>query len=464
MNQSKSTILIFIVIFLFSAFLYLPSLNYYFFQDDWFVLNWIRTKDWISFFSFRTDIIYWRPISMPIFFKIGYILFNLKPFGYHLIIFIFHLLNIILVYLLFRTLKISKALSLLVSFLFATAAFQFVSLSWLSTSSYVIGPAFILSTMIAFLNKKFIWAFLFFCLGLASTELILSVIPILFVISKVKIGKSVKNLFPYIILAIIYLIIRFFIFPLPKSGQYELKFTAQILTNFFWYFVWIFNVPEKMATILFFSNLKASLAAIIQFFQYLIFPLMLITAFFILISRSKIKKTVIIKGLIWFVVGILPVIFLPHHVYPMYLVVSSLGIFYILAKSLEKFKNYTFIIFAFSIAWFFSAYKTLSFTQVNHWIRNEQAISKAYTIYVKDKIKNPKSETGFLFKPADLSFSVKNNFTIKDKKEIFQSLNDQSSLQVIYNDSSIRSFYANHLEPIIIPSDINVLEISPSLK
>src|SRR3989344_7144783 len=76
------------LIFAFSLFLFYPSLNYYFFQDDWFVLNWVRTGNLLSFFEFRTDIIYWRPISMPIFFWIGEKIFGLNPLGFHLLSFI----------------------------------------------------------------------------------------------------------------------------------------------------------------------------------------------------------------------------------------------------------------------------------------------------------------------------------------------------------------------------------------
>ena len=70
--------LAFLGIFAASFYLYYPSLSYYFFQDDWFVLNWVRTDDFWSFFKFRTDIIYWRPLTMPIFFKIGQVFFDLN--------------------------------------------------------------------------------------------------------------------------------------------------------------------------------------------------------------------------------------------------------------------------------------------------------------------------------------------------------------------------------------------------
>jgi hypothetical protein len=146
----------------------------------------------------------------------------------------------------------------------------------------------------------------------------------------------------------------------------------------------------------------------------------------------------------------------------MYLVVSSLGIFYILAKSLEQFKNYSFIIFAFSIAWFFSAYKTLSFTQVNHWIVNEQAISRSYVKFFKEIAPNPPTGSIFLFRPADLSFSQKNKFVLVETEDnIRQSLNDQDAPQAIYNDSNLKSIYAKAQDKPILPSNHQIFEIIP---
>src|SRR3989338_10640602 len=88
--KKYQTFFVFFLIFGLSLFLFYPSLNYYFFQDDWFVLNWVKTGDFLSFFKFRVDTIYWRPLSMQLFFWIGKSIFGLNPIGYHLISFTIH--------------------------------------------------------------------------------------------------------------------------------------------------------------------------------------------------------------------------------------------------------------------------------------------------------------------------------------------------------------------------------------
>lgn len=450
------------LIFAFSLFLFHPSLSYYFFQDDWFVLNWARTGDVASFFKFRTDIIYWRPLSMPIFFAISKWFFGLSPFGFHTMAFLFHFINIGLVYILFRTLRISKRMSLISSFLYATASFHFIPLSWLSTTSYIIGPTFIFLTLIFFLREKAILSLIFFLLGLASTELTLVAIPIILILDR-KIATKFRQLSPFILFALIYLLLRLLIFPLPASGQYQINIGPQILTNLFWYFVWTFNIPEKISTIFFFSTLKQSIITNLQFIKYLILPTVLIVTFLTAMFTSKVNVKKIIIGFLWFIFGISPVLFLPKHIFPMYLTVGALGLFYLFTLSLEKLqiKNNIFFLL-FCTVWFISSCLTLSFTKETHWIVNEQAISKAYIGYILDAVKKPPQNSFFMIKPADIDYSQKHDFTLVETEEnIKQSLNNQDALQVIYNDSSLKSIYTTHQKQPTLPLDVKIFEISP---
>ena len=51
---------------------------------------------------------------------------------------------------------------------------------------------------------------------------------------------------------------------------------------------------------------------------------------------SKVNVKIIIIGTLWFGFGLLPVIFLPQHAFSMYVVISSVGIFYLFARALDK--------------------------------------------------------------------------------------------------------------------------------
>ena len=462
--------LIFALIFALSLFLFYPSLNYYFFQDDWFVLNWVRTGDLASFFKFRTDIIYWRPLSMPIFFAIGKLFFGLNPLGFHIISFITFCLLIIAIYYLFKSIIVDRKLALLASFMYGIWPIHFISLSWLASTSYILGSLFqVLSFLffIEFIKEKkpsfYFASFIMFLTGLASSELTL-VLPVIFLSWGFFLTKEnhLKKILPFLFVVFAYLFLRFVLFPIPAKGDYKFYFDKQIINNFLWYLGWAFGLPERFKSLVFFSSPRQSIDAIIHFWQITI-PFILLVFLIAKFIFTKLRKNLqyYFFGSAWIILGLSPVIFLVNHSYPVYLSFAGLGFIYLILISIGSSKNKSLLILV--ILWISISYSNLQFTRATHWIENEQAISKAYTTYTKNRIANPKPGTGFLLKPADLSFSRKNGFTLKDKKDIFQSLNNQSSLQVVYNDSTIRSFYANHLEPITIPANINVFEINPSL-
>lgn len=444
-----------------AVFLFYPSFAYYFFQDDWFVLNWVQNSNWLSLANLRDDIIYWRPISMPIFFKTAYLAFGLAPFFFHLITFIFHLVNSALIYFLFRELKFTKFIAAFIAFLYATASFHFIPLSWLSTTSYVIGTTFILSALIFFLKNKLAISFILFLLGLASSELTLTVIPIAFLLSQ-KTKKAILTLIPFVIMALAYLAIRFFVIPLPQHGEYELTFAPKIATNLFWYFAAAFNMPEAISTVFYFSNISGSWAKVSEFWKYFTLPVALITSFLILILKAKIGLKPLATAAGIFLAGLSPVIFLPFHFYPMYIVVASLGIFYAVAYTISRLKFWqTQTVIAYTVIWLISSFLTLTFTRTNHWITNLESISKAYSNYTKNIVKDPPENSSFLFRYPTIEFSQKHNLTIvKNEQNIRQALNDQDATQVIYKDKSLKSFYETDSQTPQIKND-NLYEILP---
>lgn len=458
--MTKGKIFIFFSIFSLTFFLFYKSLNYYFFQDDWFVLNWVINGNLSSFFAFRTDIIYYRPLSMPLFFKFNYELFRLSPVPYHAFAFLIHFLNVFLVYTLFRLLKISSKTSILICFLYATASFHFVPLSWLSTTSYVLGPTFILLTMIFFLKKKLPIFVMFFILGLLTSELTFTVIPILFILKPSK--NTLKSLIAPIAITTIYIFIRMFVFPIPSRGEYSFMASLKTINNLIWYFLWTFNIPEKMNTIIFFATPKSSIAAAAEFAKYLILPIITLSLFSVLILISKTSLKIIAKGLLWFLAGLSPVILLPEHAFSMYLVIASIGLFYIFAISLDKIKNLNnILLIATATIWLGSSFLTISFTRQNHWAVNEQSISKAYINEAIRKNNNPPENAIFIFKPATVQFSKENNFVlVETEKNIYQSLNNQDAIQVVFKNNTLKSVFTNNSHDIEV-SGKEIIDISP---
>lgn len=453
---------IFPLILICSLILFAPSFNYYFFQDDWFVLNWVRTQNFWSFFDLRTDIIYWRPLTMPVFFALGNFLFGLNPLGYHFVVFIFHLINSILIYELFKNLKISDNFSKFAAFIYATSAFHFIGLSWISTASYIIGPTFILSTILFFLKRKLKTSLAFFLLSLASSEFSLVIIPLLLLLVP-KTKKTIIKLLPFLAFTAFYLVLRFIIFPIPANGQYEIGLSLKIITNVFWYFAWTFNVAEKFSSIFFISNSHAYPGLFFSFAKYLALPTILIAAFLVALVFSKVKISKLIFSTLWFLIGILPVIFVPLHIYPIYLAIASIGPIFAFTLALEKFsqKNYLLPILIGTI-WFLSSLATLAFTRQNHWIANEQAISNSYINFTQKINPNPGKNSVFVFRPATLDFAKRNNFTLVETEDnVKQALNNQDAIKVVFGGKALRSIYLNWQQNINVDPSSQLTEIAP---
>lgn len=433
---------VFPLIFLSSFAIFFQSLNYYFFQDDWFVLNWVNSANPLSLFAFRSDIIYWRPLTMPVFFALGKAFFNLNPLGYHLIAFLFHFINILLVYLLLKELKVKNNYAKLGSFLYATSVIHFIGLSWVSTTSYVIGPTLIFNSILLLLKEKLKSSFAFFLLALASTELAVLTIPLALISKGVKI-ENLKKLTPFISIIALYLVLRFLIFPIPAKGQYQILINLNVIVNLIWYLAWSFNFAEKFSTIFFISNFKQFPSLLSQFFPQLILPSLLLFSFFSSLFFLKIEKRKILLSLCWFLTGILPVLFIPYHTYPIYLVISLVGLIYLLVSILEMFDaKRKILIPAISILWFFSSYLTTNFTRSNHWITNEQSISKAYATYALQQIKNPPENSVFVFRPANDNYSKANDFVLVETEEnLKQAFNDQDAIRVLYGNQTLKSVF-----------------------
>ena len=449
----KLTLLTFLLIFAVSFLLFYPSLNYYFFQDDWFVLNWVRTGNLLSFFEFRTDIIYWRPLSMPLFFWLGRSLFDLNPRGFHTMALLFHFVNILLIgHLSFLIFKNKKA-KLITMALYATASFHFMSLSWLSLTWNTIGFMFFILSLILYLNFKktrsiynAIGTLALFLFALASNEFAIlftaAVLTLDFIFNERFNFSYFKNhliLILSIFITAIYLVLRIFISPIPSQGEYSIATDQRMLKNLLWYILWLFNLPEELKYQIVLSKLQIThifWKAAKDFFPYILILLLinLLIIFRILTSimSKKIFKLAIAAFLL-LVIGLVPVLILPSHSFPYYLTISSFMVFIFLGHAFSLFmakskeKNAAILTSLVVVTWITSSWITISLNRKIHWITAEQNLSREYVDLTKDK---------YPLLPFNLAIEISDS-----NKQIIQSLMDQNAFQVIYNSDEVKTFY-----------------------
>jgi len=453
---------------LLSVIIFSASLHFYFFQDDWFVLNWVESQNFLSFFNFRTDIIYWRPLSMPILFFMAHKLFSLNAFAFHLVSFGLFSILTLTIYKLTMAIFNDKKIALISAMLYATSPIHFISLSWFSTTSYIVGPIFEALSIISFIsfskNKNisfYALSILFFLLGIASSEFAL-VLPFVIITYCFFYGKKInyKLFLPFFTVNIAYLILRFIIFPIPAKGDYALSLDLAQVNNFVWYLIWSLGIPERFKVLIFPGLPDQSIKILTQFWQITApFALFVFLAFFNISKLFKNTK-LLFFSLVWFCVNLLPVIFLSNHSYPVYLSFAGLGIIFVLANLIGRYK-YPYLIFA-VLLWLIVSFESVRFTGNSHWIANEQAMSKAYVDYAVKLVKDPPSNSIFIFKPANLAFSKTHNFLIVEGEDTLKlSLSDQSAMQVIYKDQSIKSLYPVDQQTAKDNKNEHFFEISP---
>lgn len=445
---------IFISLFLFNSvfvlFLYRNSFSSYFFQDDWFTLKISSAGnigDFLNFFIPRTDIIYYRPLGMQVYFFILQALFGLKAFPFHLTAFITHMVNSMLIFLIACHLTKNKVQSALISILYATSAVHFTPFYWASTYPFILGPGLVFLSFYFFLmykevrkSKWLVLSSISYILGIFTNEMSV-VFPVLVFLYAVFFSpKKIKSTALFFIISLLFAV-RFVFFHAPTVGTYAFAINKTILNNLVGFAMWTFNWPEDMKAQMV-SLGRFNPVFISEFYSYYMrFMITLgILAFsffgipFIYMAVKKTKKGSISKiiffGILWYIVGLLPILFFPDHTFSYYLPISLFG-FLLLSTSFlftgVKSAKLTAILSLVTLsAWIISSEASVDFNQKIHWAprRAKRSEELVQTIGEK-KRQEPDKEFFYIFPSSE------------DKL----SLNNQDGLQVYFKDLNIRTFY-----------------------
>lgn len=162
-------------------------------------LRWMGGGSWV----------HWYPLTW-ISFALDYAVWGLRPFGYHLTNVLLHALNAALVFVLFdRLLKRSSVVAAFGALLFALHPLRVESVAWATERSDVLCAAFILATVIAWIERRDGAALIFHALGLAAKgvgmtiPLILAVLDLLGVSGRPWPGtrRAFMRLAPFFVLS-----------------------------------------------------------------------------------------------------------------------------------------------------------------------------------------------------------------------------------------------------------------------
>lgn len=457
-----------VFVFLVSFILFFPSFSIFFTHDDFFHLLLAKAEnpvDLINFFNIsQRPLGYgsYRPITTQLFYFLGRYVFNLNPFWMHILAFSFFLALLILIYIFSKLITGKIRVSKIAVFLYATSSIHFMSLYFLGAFQEIGAAFFVLLSVILYLlsetfkSKRYILSLIFFILALTSKETGV-ITPFLIFISGIYLKMSNKYSFKFsgikeilfsevrrsiahFLILFIYMYFRIFHYGFVSGDSYIWDFSSRFINTLFWYALWSFNIPEMLQDFIGPGlNINQNL---FKFWSGEIIPILTLSGLCILICVILLIKEVnkniklFIFTLLWFLLSILPVLFLPLHKFTYYLtiplIVLTLYISYLLTRIKINYLTYLFITF-----WLIGSFVTLGLTRQTHWVtKGAQTAKNADDYFQKNKELLLNKKIVFIDTDKDSDLPWKPTQILK------ASLSDQNYFKVFHPDRFI-VYYGN---------------------
>ncbi len=415
---------------------YGASIHYGFSQDDWYFLYISQAsnfKEVINFFNPTTQsgFAFFRPLSTQFYYYLFVKLFTLSQATYYMHVFmlIIQLLTAYLAQSLLVAIKVKQTPAQLISILYVGASSLFLSMFYIAATQQLLATFFSIIAILSSLKNKNIYAGMFWALALLSKEtaivtpLILLVLQY-FYLAKKRFVDLFKSVLPYILVGSVYLILRL-VAPPTIQSEYHLAFGRNVLSTIRWYLLFGFGSPEELMR--YATNQGAvDIVKFIRDFGYLgalnIFSTILILMWFLyqLIINFRESKTWIL--LTWFVIGLLPVLFLQNHRYPHYLDLSLLPLLLILISGSKKAQ------YLITSILFLATFSAIQISIRSHWTTARSEISARARSYF---------ETQKLCQHPAIAFVAPNT----ESAELSYALSLENGPRVICQNTALRVEY-----------------------
>jgi len=458
-----------LLIFIISFVLYFPSIFGFYTNDDFFLLKISQTNSlggFINFFNLTVGpdgLGMYRPITTQVFYFLGRSLFNLNPIGLHVISFLVFFGVIYLVFRLALELLKNERISLVAALLYATSATHFGHLYYLATFQELGLTTFFLLSVIYFVKfldraklKYYLVSFVFFLASLLSKETAVVLPAVLVVIyalrkvtkdTKVSISRFFVFLLPHLLILAGYLYLRVRFYGLAVGDSYVWDFSLRAFNTLFWYGLWSLNIPEMLVDFVgpgfvFNPNL-------FKFYSKEIIPIFVLFATlvagigYLLVKNQKklINQRAIILILFsvcWFVITLIPVLFLPLHKFTFYLTLPLIGIVFVISY-LINLNDKRPITIVFLAIWVAVSVLTLTLTYKTNWITKGAETARRVHDYLLGNAKTLADYKTIVFYDVEED----DNLPWSPAEVLKVTLSDQNYFKVFWNDKFTVSYYTS---------------------
>lgn len=447
-------------------------------DDDWYVtqnllireLSWKNIKQIFSpsaYTNLDTPQLYVPLVTLSYAFEYHFV--KLNPFIYHLTNLVLHLLNCLLVFLLFLLLSHNISIAFIVAILFGIHPLHVESVAWITERKDVLYAFFFLSALICYIyylrNMKIRFYYLvvvFFILSLLSKPLAISLPFVLLCFDYFLEGKwesrKILEKVPFAVLIVLYLALGQFL-----SNKYLRIDTCNTLLERFLvsnyallFYIYKTFLPLKLSCLYPLPIKTGNLLPL----QFLVSPFIVITLCLLVIYSLKYTKKIVF-GFLLFLLIIFPALqFFPTGhamVADRYMYLASIGIFYLVAIFINKlyekiaknrrFKAAILVIFLILI---------IGILSIVSW--NRCRIWKDSIVLWNDVLKNyPNIATAYNSRGAELLERKQYN---KAYSDFIKTLSlDPSYYEAYFNLANLNSAKGNYNEAIRLLS--KTLQINP---
>jgi hypothetical protein len=393
-----SGIKLFFIGTLFSFCLFLPSLNVFFTNDDFFHLSISRAAGFTGVLSFFNpvrgpeNLKLYRPLTTQLYYWISLTFFNHHSLPLHIISFCFLFMIGLLIYLIAASLSESYLVGGIAAYYYLISAVHFGHLYYTGTFQELGLALFYLSSTLLFIKKKHFISFVLFVLALLSKETAV-MLPMIHVVIhlflKRKPADLLKLLLPYVVILLIYAFFRIGFYGFATGDSYQWELSPKIFNTVIWYGLWSLNLPE-----MFLDFIGPGLHLnpnLLKFWGQNVFWIVSVFSLFIgqiifALFKYNFKQNIslIIFSVFWFLITLGPLLFLPWHKFSYNLTVPLFAVSLMVGSIAASVSKSFRIILLVTV--FFLSFRTVDLTRKTSWITSGQATAARFDSYFRSEL------------------------------------------------------------------------------
>jgi hypothetical protein len=312
-----------------------PLTQYFLAQDDFILIENAWNDGRGAFFDFfQRGPGQFRPLTKALYFSLTYPVFGLNGLAYHLVSLAVYVLNVWLLFLLLRRLRIQTPAALATTTLFAMSVAYFDIIAWASCIQQLLGQALSLASLIFgvdALATRRVRARLFSLIAYAGALLCFEQtfgIPLLLLLVALfrlegsgprrSIDCTLRVLAPHLALIVIYVTFMTLWKGLPSDGSYAFALGRNVAVNLTTYLGWVTDFGADFPSVTTGETIR-------------LVPGHAILALLVAYTVARRRFRELLFGLSYYLLCLSPTLFLREHTYYLHTYVPAFGFAYLIA-------------------------------------------------------------------------------------------------------------------------------------